>query len=75
MEEIEKLKSENESLKNSLINAMAEKTAIDQLCMMHIKDNVVLRTQIELFKVELGKKDKQINYILNQKPSEAVDGA
>ena len=64
MTEVEALKSEIESLKHQLELVNAEKIAIDQTAMDAIKQNVQLRTQLQLFK---NAGDKQVAIVANLK--------
>lgn len=48
MEEVNALKHENNALKEMIKNMRAENKAIDQVAGMQLRDNVQLRTQIQL---------------------------
>ena len=60
MDQLEALKQENESVKSVLKNTNAEKTAIDQICMNNIRENVTLRTQMIMLQNDLVEKVREI---------------
>jgi len=67
MDELEALKSENESLKNVIKNGNAERIAIDQIAMNNIKENVHLRTQNILLTNEITDLNNKITDLENIK--------
>lgn len=60
MDELQALKTENQLMKEILVNIRAEKTAIDQICLNNIKENIQLRTRVILFEEERVKFDNEI---------------
>lgn len=60
MTEVETLQSENKAIKEVLENTHAEKTAIDQVCLNNIKENIQLRTRIIMLEKHVYRLEQEL---------------